>query len=312
MSHDILILSHDAEQYLPLLAEVEAAGGRLLPAETVGEALARGGEAAILLARPDLAAAALPGLPGLRWLQSTWAGVTPLLEAPRRDYLLTGVRDVFGPQMAEYVLGHLLARELRIDARRACQARREWRQDESGTFEGKTMGIMGTGSIGSHIARAAAVFDLRVIGYSSNGRAHADFQRVYPGEQLFEFLAECDYVVGVLPDTAATRQLLNREALAAMRPGSVLVNVGRGSLVDETALVYALARGRPVAAVLDVFAEEPLPKDSPLWDTPGVTVTAHVSGISRVPDIARIFRRNYNHYVAGEPLDYVIDFERGY
>jgi phosphoglycerate dehydrogenase-like enzyme len=248
----------------------------------------------------------------VRWVQSTWAGVKPLLELPRRDYLLTGVKDVFGPQMAEYVFGHLLAREIRLAERRERQRRREWWQAESGTLEGKRMGIMGTGSIGRHIARAAAAFDLRVCGYSRSGRPAPGFAQVYPAGQLTDFLAQLDYLVCVLPDTPDTQDLLDDAAFRTIGPGCVLINIGRGSLIDERALLAALDRGDLAAAVLDVFEEEPLPAASPLWNAPRVTVTAHVSGISRPVQIARLFEANYTRWAAGETPHFVVDFEQGY
>ena len=312
MRNGVLILTHDADDYLERLAGLAAGGVRLQAARTPRQALSVYDDEPVVLGQPDLVAAVLERLPRVRWVQSTWAGVQPLLELARRDYLLTGVKDVFGPQMAEYVFGHVLAREIRLTERRARQDRREWWAAESGTLEGKRMGIMGTGSIGRHVARVAAAFDLRVSGYSRSGRAVPGFERVYPAGQLTDFLAGLDYLVCVLPNTPDTRDLLDEDAFRALQPGCVLVNIGRGSLIDEPALLAALERGDLTAAVLDVFAEEPLPPGSPLWDAPGVTVTAHVSGISRPAHIARLFEANYNRWAGGETPDYVIDFEQGY
>jgi len=312
MTDGVLILTHDADDYLERLAGLAAGGVSLRAADSPRRALEIYAGEPVVLGQPDLVAAVLERLPPVRWVQSTWAGVRPLLAIGRRDYLLTGVKDVFGPQMAEYVFGHLLARELRLAERRRRQSGREWWAAESGTLEGRSMGIMGTGSIGRHIARAAAAFDLRVSGYSRSGRPAPGFARVYPAGQLARFQAELDYLVGVLPDTPATRGLLDERAFRALRPGCVLVNIGRGSLIEEPALLAAVERGDLAAAVLDVFAEEPLPPDSPLWDAPGVTVTAHVSGVSRPVHIARLFEANYNRWAAGELPAYVIDFEQGY
>jgi len=312
MTDGVLILTHDANDYLERLAGLAAGGVALQAADSPRRALEAYAGEPVVLGQPDLVAAVLEQLPGVRWVQSTWAGVRPLLDLGRRGYLLTGVKDVFGPQMAEYVFGHLLARETRLAERRARQERREWWAAESGTLEGKRMGIMGTGSIGRHVARAAAAFDLRVSGYSRSGRPTPGFERVFPAAGLADFLGELDFLVCVLPNTPETRGLLDDRALRALRPGCVLVNIGRGSLVDEAALLAALERGDVAAAVLDVFAEEPLAPASPLWGAPGVTVTAHVSGVSRPAHIARLFEANYNRWAAGETPDYVIDFEQGY
>lgn len=312
MSHEVLILAKDAADYLPMLQDLESRGVGLDVAETTEQALQAYRGQPVVLGQPDLVAAVLGRMPDVRWVQSTWAGVQPLIELERRDYLLTGVKDVFGPQMAEYVFGHLLARELRLTERRRRQDDRDWWTEESGTLEGKCMGVMGTGSIGRDVARMAAAFDLRILGYSRSGRATPGFERVYPAGDLAAFLAEPDYLVCVLPDTPGTRGLLDEKAFEALRPGCVLVNIGRGSLIDENALSRAVQQGRLAAAVLDVFSEEPLPQDSPLWSTPGVTVTAHVSGTSRPRHIAQLFESNYNRWAAGETPHYVVDFERGY
>lgn len=312
MPDGVLILTRDADDYLERLANLAAGGVRLQAARTPRQALAVYDDEPVVLGQPDLVAAVLERLPRVRWVQSTWAGVQPLLELARRDYLLTGVKDVFGPQMAEYVFGHVLAREIRLAERRARQDRREWWAAESGTLEGKRMGIMGTGSIGRHIASTAAAFDLRVSGYSRRGLPAPGFERVFPAGRLTDFLADLDYLVCVLPNTPDTQKLLDDRAFRALRPGCVLVNIGRGSLIDEPALLAALDRGDVAAAILDVFAQEPLPPASPLWRAPGVTVTAHVSGISRPAHIARLFEANYNRWVSGETPDYVVDFEQGY
>lgn len=312
MNRDVLILSPDAEEYLPWLHAVADSGARVQAAVSARQAREVYAGETVVLGQPDLVAAALEGMPQLRWVQSTWAGVAPLLGAQRRDFLLTGIRGVFGPQMAEYVFGQLLAIELRFEERRERQRRREWWPAGSGVLQGRRLGILGTGSIGRHIAVTGKAFGLGVTGYSRGGAPVDGFDRVFAPGALDEFLAEPDYLVCVLPDTPETRRLLDEERLRALRPDCVLVNVGRGSLLDEAALAAALRRGDLRGAVLDVFEHEPLPADSPLWDAPGLVLTAHVAAQSRPADIARSFLANYNRYVAGEPLHDLIDFQRGY
>jgi phosphoglycerate dehydrogenase-like enzyme len=307
-----LILSSDAGEYLPLLDDLARQGTQLVAARSAPEALAACSGQQVVLGQPDLVAAVLGDMPAVRWVQSTWAGVTPLLNPGRRDFLLTGVKEVFGPQMAEYVLGVLLARELRLAERREQQQRRSLWPADSGTLHGKTLGIMGTGSIGRHIAGMAAPFGLRVIGYSRSGHPAAGFERVFAAGRLVEFLGLPHYLVSVLPATPETDGLLDAGAFRAMRSDCCLVNVGRGNVVDEGALADALRKRTIAGAVLDVFRQEPLPADSPLWDAPGLSLTAHVAAKSRPPDIARLFIENYNRFVAGETLLYPVDFERGY
>jgi len=308
----VMILDQDASDYLPHLATLVRDGVELSTATTAASARTAWAGQPVVLGQPDLVAAVLEDLPGVRWVQSTWAGVTPLLELGRRDFLLTGVKEVFGPQMAEYVLGVLLARELKLAERQGHQDRRSWWPADSGSLQDKTLGIMGTGSIGGCVAARAAAFGLRVIGCSRSGESVPGFERVFPIERLDEFLPLVDYLVSVLPATPGTDGLLDAQAFRLMRTHCCLVNVGRGNVIDETALEEALRQGRIAGAVLDVFRQEPLPADSPLWDTPGLTVTAHVAAKSHPPGIAHIFIENYNRYVAGQPLLHSIDFERGY
>jgi len=308
----VLILASDAAEYLPFFEGLSGEGVSFTAVATAGAAREAYSGQPVVLGQPDLVARVLSEWPEVRWVQSSWAGVTPILNSGRTDYLLTGVKDTFGPDMAEYVLGYLLANELKIFERLGCQAHRSWWTEHSGTLQGKTVGIMGTGSIGSYFARALKPFGVTVTGFSRSGAPVEGFDRVYPADRLKRFLAEPDYVVSVLPDTPETRLLLDAEAFKCMKKQCLLVNVGRGSLVDEAALARALFAGELAGAVLDVFQQEPLPEDSPLWNAPGVIVTGHISGGSRPRDIAAIFRENYRRYCAGEALNYRIDFERGY
>ena len=226
--------------------------------------------------------------------------------------MLTGIKNVFGPQMSEYVLGYLLAHELSILKRKAAQQQRNWFKDLSGMLEGKRLGIMGTGSIGQHIANSAAVFGVTSVGLSRSGAATKGFENVVPVAQLHEFLERCDYLVSTLPQTAATDRLLDSAALRKLPPHAYYVNVGRSNVVDDAALIDALQNGRLAGAALDVFDQEPVPQDSPLWDTPGLSITAHVAAISHSQLIVPIFIDNYRRYRRKQALKYIIDFDVGY
>lgn len=308
----VLILADDAGEYPRYLRDLAKNGVRITPAESVEAARNSYAGEEIILGQPDLVASVLGEMPAVRWVQSSWAGVTPLVSAGRTDYQLTGIKSIFGPQMAEYVLGYLLANELKVLERLGRQANRDWWTEPSGSLFGKTVGIMGTGSIGRHVAGALKPFGVIITGYSLSGQPVKGFERVFSGDQLNAFLAETDYLVCVLPDTPKTSDLLDADAFRAMQSHCYVVNIGRGNVIDERALTDALLAGELAGAVLDVFRQEPLPQDSPLWNAPGLLVTGHIAARSWPRDIAGIFSENYRRYTGGEPLMYRIDFERGY
>lgn len=312
ISPGVLVACADAADYWPLLQELAASGFSLHFASNTTEALAVYSGQSVLLAQPDIAAAIIDQLPGIRWVQSTWAGITPLLNTRRQDFVLTGIKNVFGPQMAEYTLGYILAHELQLVQRLQKQRAGEWWNTPTGRMTGKTLGIMGLGSIGGHIARVAAGFDLRVTGLNRTGAALPGIEQVFEVPQLHEFLAQTDYVVAVLPDTPATTGLMDAAAFAAMKPSALFINVGRGNLVDEPALAQALHQGRIAGAVLDVFRQEPLPPDSPLWAAPNLAITAHVATRSWPKDVAKIFLGNFRRFQRQQELNYLIDRQRGY
>ncbi len=308
----VLVACQDAAEYPPLLEELANEGIALGFATSTEEALSAWSGQTVLLAQPDIAANLVDHLPAIRWVQSTWAGITPLLHTRRQDFLLTGIKNVFGPQMAEYTLGYLLAHELKLVQRLERQRAGQWWPEYTGRLSGKTLGIMGLGSIGGHIAKVAAGFGLRVIGLNTSGSPQPGIQQVFTVARLHEFLAQADHVVAVLPDTPATTGLMDATAFAAMKPTALFINVGRGNLVDEAALAMALEQGQIAGAVLDVFRQEPLPTDNPLWTAPNLAITAHIATRSWPQDIAAIFVENVRRFQNGLELNYLIDRNRGY
>ena len=308
----IYIATHNAEQYRDLIQDavsVELEFGLATEQDDVVENYS--GEK-VVLGSPDLLSVLLATKPPVSWVQSTWAGVTPLVNLAFRDYQLTGVKDVFGAQMGEYVLGYVLAHEIRIAERNAAESQKVWDQSSSSRVEGKTMGIMGTGSIGAHVAAMARQLGIRTLGFNSSGNPVEPFERVYSTESLATFLRQCDYLVGILPDLAATTDLINAEALKTMKNSALLINVGRGNLIDESALCDALGAGEISGAVLDVFKQEPLPEGSPMWTAPNCTVTGHVAAVSHAKDIVQLFLANLERFVKDLPLERVVDFDKGY
>jgi phosphoglycerate dehydrogenase-like enzyme len=267
----------------------------------------------VVLGEPALVRQVLARLTSVQWVQSTWAGVEPLLDpALRRDYTLTNARGVFGPQMAEYVFGYLIAHERQTFAKWEAQQKRRWDPTPPGRLSGKQIGLLGVGSIGADLARTAKHFGMRVKGYTRSSESCADVDTYFHGADLRAFAADLDYLVSVMPNTTATRQLVDAELLAALPPRAVFVNPGRGSVVDEAALAAALTEGRLAGAVLDVFQTEPLPPDHMLWRTPNTIITAHTAALSHPADIAPIFIENYRRLSVGQALNYRVDFEAGY
>ncbi len=301
----LLILSNNADDYHRLIEPARLPGLETTQNPTPGCDLVFG--------EPSIIRDFLPRLPALRWVQSTWAGVEPLLDpALRRDYILTNARGVFGPLMSEYVFGYLLLRERRMLQRYAAQQQGHWDATITGTLRGKTLGLLGVGSIGAHLAYTAKHFGLIVHGYTRESETCPEVDKYFHHPRLLDFAASLDYLVSVLPNTSATRHIVNADLLAALPSHAIFINAGRGSTVDESALAEALQTGKIAAAVLDVFEQEPLPPGHIFWRTPNLLITSHTSAPSFPKDIAALFVENYRLYIQGKPLRYRVDFERGY
>ena len=305
--HTLLILTRHSDSYRRLIEDA-----RLPDLEIVVDR-DRSTDVDVVLGEPSLIRQVLPSLSSLRWVQSTWAGVEPLLDPSlRRDYTLTNARGVFGGLMSEYVFGYLLAHERLIFDKRAAQQAGRWDPTPPGTLRGKQIGLLGVGSIGATLARTARHFGMGVKGYTRASEDCADVDRYFHGDDLTPFATDLDYLVSVMPNTTATRHLVDAALLAALPARAVFVNPGRGTVVDEAALADALQSGRLAGAVLDVFQQEPLPADHVFWRTPNVIITSHTAALSIPADIAPVFIDNYKRWIAGDALKYVVDFERGY
>jgi len=305
--HKLIILSEYEKKYQALIEKAQ------LPNLQITGLLAN--DVDIAIGEPTRIKAALAYLPALKWAQSLWAGVEPLLDpAPRsgRDYVLTNARGVFGGLMSEYVLGYLLAHERRILQMAEDQKNKRWNDSDTGTLRGKTIGLLGVGSIGADVARTAKFFGMTVRGYTFSSEASSDVDRYYHGNDLLEFAKGLDYLVNILPNTKDTHKIINADLLAALPPHALVINVGRGPAVDEAALLEALSRQKVAGAVLDVYEKEPLPQDHPFWSTPNLHMTFHTAALSLPEDLTRIFIENYNLYNEGKPLKYQVDFEKGY
>lgn len=274
--------------------------------------------------------------PNLRWVQSHWAGIDSLVNTPvwESEVLLTTTSGIHAPNIGQYVMAQVLAWAHRVPRWLRAQREGRWPQGRWETFvpdelAGRTLGIIGYGSLGREIARLARAFNITILVTKRDARSTEDRgytipgfgdpagdipTRIYPTEAIRSVVAQCDYVVITLPLTPRTRHLFDESVLREMKPTAYLVNVGRGKVINEGDLVKALRQGWIAGAGLDVFEEEPLPEDSPLWGMQNVILTPHVSGFSehyneRAVDL---FVANLRRYLAGEPLINLVNREEGY
>jgi phosphoglycerate dehydrogenase-like enzyme len=252
--------------------------------------------------------------PKLRWIQGMGAGVEQFAKAgvERARVVVTNASGVSAPSMAEFVIGRLLQVWKRFREADAHQRAHAFVRSYGRSLAGSTLGIVGMGAIGAAVAERARALGMRVIGMRRSARPGADprpAHELYAPERLHELLARSDAVVIAAPETPDTRHLIDAKALAAMKRGALLLNVARGALVDEAALVEALRSGQLGAAALDVFEQEPLPPESPLWDLAGVYVSAHSSvSVDRyLDDVFELFLENVRRFLHGEPLRNRVD-----
>ncbi|PKF51128.1 D-2-hydroxyacid dehydrogenase [Enterovibrio nigricans] len=268
-------------------------------------------DATIILADPPKLAPRIEQATHLQWLQSTFAGADALLSKPRTDYILTNVRGIFGPLMSEYVFGQLLTLSRHLPHYRTMQTKMRWSPAPYQGLAGKTMVILGTGSIGTHVASTAKHFGMKTIGVNRSGNVIPGFDKMLTTREIKTALADADVVVSILPSTTETKGILNQETLSACQ-NAILFNVGRGPAVDEQGLLIAIEGGHIRHAVLDVFCKEPLASSHPFWPHPSITVTPHISAESFPEQVFDIFSSNYRRWHNGESLHFVMDFSLGY
>jgi len=265
---------------------------------------------------PEATRRLLARVPNLRWIHTISAGVDHLLfpELRESDAILTNASGVFNIPIAETVMAYILAVVKRLPEFWAHQREHRWEKLPLRELRGLTVGIVGMGDIGTEVARLCRAFGMRVLGLRRRPAPSDLADEVLPPDRLQDLLARSDFVVIAVPLTAETRGMIGRAELAAMKPDAWLVNISRGAIVDEEALIEALRAGRIGGACLDVFTQEPLPPESPLWDMPNVIITPHNSWSS--PHIEEreiaLFLENLRRYVAGEPLLNVVDKQAGY
>ena len=261
----------------------------------------------------------LGSLPKLRWLQQTGAGADWLLRAPEiaaSDLIVTSASGVHAIPIAEHILALMFTLSRRMHRFVKAQLSHEWfRRGRLGELEGATLGIVGLGAIGAKTAEKARGLGMRVLGLRRDpARSCPYVQRTYGPDGLGELLAQSDWVAVAAALTPETRHLIGAKELDQMKSSAYLINIARGSVIDEAALIRALQEERIAGAGLDVFEREPLPSDSPLWDMRNVVITPHFAGMTpHYSDrVIEIFCDNLQRYRRGEPLRNVVDKRLGY
>jgi len=253
----------------------------------------------------------------LRWIQTSSAGMDAILDQALigRELLITNASGVYAPQVAAaaWAMTLAIARGLPTFFRQQQEHRWEW--GPLYALDGATAGVVGLGGIGRRYAKIAAALGMRVLAVDAHEPPKPDeVDEIWKMDRLEELMATVDVLLISCPYTADTHNLISRSRLAKMKPTGILVNIARGGIVDEAALRDALIEGRLAGAGLDVTETEPLPSDSPLWDTPNLIITPHCAGLSPQRDrkMTEFFCDNLRRYLAGEPLLNVVDQKRGY
>jgi len=257
--------------------------------------------------------------PKLKWVQVMSAGVERFLDSDFRKspVILTNVSGIHATPIGEFVMEQMLMFAKGAHRCFELKQKKEWRRFTPSVLRGKTVGIVGLGSIGREVARLSKAFGMRVIATRRSARRVTrarNVDRMVPREQLPELLAESDFVVIALPYTRETEGFLGETELRTMKPSAYLINIGRGRIIDEDALVCALSENRIAGAGLDVFATEPLPRDSQLWELPNVLFSPHVSGGMEDYNVhaTELFCKNLRRYLEGSRLFNVVGKRRGY
>jgi phosphoglycerate dehydrogenase-like enzyme len=267
---------------------------------------------------PDQLAAARK----LKWIHVTAAGVAQLMrpDVQASGITVTNSRGIHAIPMAEHTMGLLLALARKFPASVRYQDAQNWAQQEiwelrPSELQGATLLIVGFGAIGSELARLARVFGMRVLAVTRSGRGDTSLaERIYPASELSQALPKADYVVLAAPDTPESKHMIGAQELKIMKPTAHLINIARGTLIDEPALVDALNRKVIAGAALDVAEKEPLAPESPLWKLENVFITPHTSSVSEQlwPRQTELVLDNLDRWFSGRELVNKVDFSRGY
>jgi phosphoglycerate dehydrogenase-like enzyme len=312
----VLVLSKKKDSQLAMLRDVphEVAAS----ADFLSEAAHRAEAILHWAARKELLQAALRACPNVRWVHSRWAGLDNLLfpELVESPALLTNGSGVFSQSLGEFALAAILYFAKDFPRMLRNQRAEQWKPFDVDEISTQTAGIVGYGDIGRAVARRAHAMGMRVFALRRHAPDAPDplVEQFYRAGELIEMLARCDYVIVSAPLTPETRHMIGEAQFRAMKPGAVVINVGRGPVIDQAAMVRALSEGRIGGAGLDVFEEEPLPAGDPLWQMPNVLVSPHTADHTRdwIDAAMRFFLRQYERFRNGEPLENVVNKQLGY
>jgi phosphoglycerate dehydrogenase-like enzyme len=276
---------------------------------TVGsrdEALKLAPQAEILMAfGPQVKTDFFKHAPKLKWVFSLGTGTDGITDSPHlgRDVIVTAVRGIHGPPISELAFLQMLA--FARDFRRIERQReaKRWERFPGVLLHGKTVAILGVGAIAEGLAPRCKAFGMRAVGISRSNRAVPGFDRIYPRAEIAQGVAEANFFVMLVPLEDDTRNIVDGHVLGAMKPGAYLINLARGGVLDEAALIRALNDKTIAGAALDALATEPLPADSPLWTMPNVIITPHIGGYydDYPRDAAMQFEQSLAHFMAGRP-----------
>jgi phosphoglycerate dehydrogenase-like enzyme len=307
MPAQVLILHHDAQQYREPLT-------RGFP-DVAFHFVHHGEEAKPIAANLDVIMGLghhipndlIKAAPRLKWVQALTTG-TETLTAPGvlpPDVVLTSTRGIHGPQMSELALLNMIALNRDFRRMQRNQAEAKWEGWNQPILDGKTVVVVGLGVLAEHLAKRCKLFGMTTIGISSGRGEAPHFDEVHGRDALVRQAARADFLVLLVPYSPATDRLVSRDVIAAMKPSAFLINMARGGVLDETALIEALQAGRVAGAAIDVFSRQPLPPDNPLWRMPNVIITPNIGGRSTtfVEQTLTIVEPNLRAFVEGRLKD---------
>ena len=263
----------------------------------------------LLCFSPPMADHVVRDAPKLKWIQALGTGVDNIVDLPSlgKGVVVTNIRGIHGAPVSEAAIAYMLSLARDMSASVHAQDRSEWRRHPSQLLAKKTVGILGVGLIAEYLAPICKALDMTVIGITGTPRETKGFDRMVARDKLTEIAPELDFLVALIPLSEETRNIVGRAMFEAMKKSSFLVNLARGGVVDEPALIETLNAGEIAGAALDVFSQEPLPPDNPLWTTKNVTIFSHLGGYSQgyeeraMPTIAH----NMACYLDGRPKDMI-------